>query len=107
MLRVAGPISATYRLILYWLHRKFDVSVIGVGITTVKQACQILSLAAAPLFFRPRAATDRRTERYLSLGLGETFWHPPRTTIFTGGDMSSLLRTLFTCRLSRLKPRVA
>ena len=32
------------------LHRKFDVSVIGVGITTVKQACQSLSLAA-PLVF--------------------------------------------------------
>ena len=32
------------------LHRKFDVSVTGVGITTVKQACQNLSLAA-PLVF--------------------------------------------------------
>ena len=32
------------------------VSVIGVGIITVKQACQNLSLAA-PLVFWPRAAT--------------------------------------------------
>ena len=37
-------------------HRKFDVSVIGVGITSVKQACQNLSLAA-PLVFLPRATT--------------------------------------------------
>ena len=43
------------------------VSVIGVGVTTVKQACQNLSLAAPLVFFWPRAATVHNTQTSVCL----------------------------------------